>query len=113
MTDKTEDLELFWADITDDNVGHIQALHEASLIYLDRDKTRGDLWRKFPPSDKLRMIAEKYERAKYALDRLTEIHEMDSEAVNSALTQEFEDAMLDTINFATFALRQVREGQRG
>jgi hypothetical protein len=78
---------------------HFAVLGEAQMIYVDRDAKRGDLWRTRPPSHKLEMIQEKLDRAEYALE---------NEQIG-----EYEESLLDLINFAVFAIRQVREGQRG
>lgn len=97
-----------------DHGEHFGVLVQSHNIYLDRDKFRGDLWRSRPPSHKLEMIREKHDRAKRALNRMVALFEMDPAlGANELLIKEYEDSLLDIINFAVFAIREVREGQRG
>lgn len=86
---------------------HFAVLAEAQVIYVDRDFKRGDLWRTRPPSHKLEMAREKLDRAEYVYKLIPGSPKFDE------LHAEFEDSLLDLINFAVFAIRQVREGQRG
>lgn len=106
------DAETIYVEVdTDDQMEHAAVLSEAMRIYMDRDAVRGDLWRNFPPTDKFKMIREKTDRAVSALARLG--HPVKSKHFIDRLEHEIIDSMLDTINFAVFAIRQVRDGQRG
>jgi hypothetical protein len=94
--------------LTDEHQAHLNIMIEALRIYLNKDLVRGDLWRTRPPSHKLEMIQEKHDRAERALPAIN-----GDELISQDAMDEYEDDLLDIINFAVFALRQVREGQRG
>jgi len=78
---------------------------QAQDIFVDRNALRGDLWRKFPPSDKIRELRERVMR----VERLATIDWQVQEGREAAIA----DECLDIINYAVFLIRQTREGVAG
>ena len=94
-------------DLTGDEHAHLSVMEEAFFIYRERTGVRGQLWREFPPSDKIRMIKEKAARMNAAYTLVPD------EEVTPERVAAMEDDALDIINFAVFFVRQIREGSRG
>ena len=80
---------------------HRLVLDEAQKIYENRSKVRGQMWLETTISRELDMIREKLDRAENA-------HNMGLGDPDFA--KEFDDSLLDLINFAVFALRKQRRG---
>jgi hypothetical protein len=93
---------------------HLDVLLEADAIFRAKNPIRGDMWRQYPPSDKLRELRERVDRMQSALAILGRDDLKESAPSSYALAENaaIEDA-LDTINFAVFFIRQIREGARG
>lgn len=85
-----------------DAVQHMAVLIEAHTLFLNRSMTRGDMWRSFPPSDKIRELRERVGRIETARNY------GDPEVVAKTIR---EDAV-DLINYATFLIKQIDEGNR-
>lgn len=92
---------------TEDELQHLNVLLEAQRLFIDRSVLRGDLWRQFPPSDKVRELHERVSRMEmiqngmYLADRMESgVRELRAEAI-------------DVISFATFLVKQLDEGARG
>jgi hypothetical protein len=108
-------------ELTPDQMEQMQVMMSAFHIYLNRDTIRGDMWRTRPPSHKLDMIDEKTERARRAIVLLAQQptvfaseEEYSPEAAHRAdIVREINDCCWDIINFAVFAIREVREGNIG
>ena len=98
----------------DDVKTHLDVLGEAWQIFQEKNELRGDMWRDFPPSDKLREVRERchrmertYEQFKFELPP-----EGPEDPYKTFRGAAINDA-LDTINYLVFFIRQLREGQRG
>jgi|KBSMisStaDraftv2_1062788.scaffolds.fasta_scaffold61294_6 hypothetical protein len=91
-----------------DQKRHLEILMQSYEIYTDRDRMRGDMWRSRPIYHKFEMMREKTDRAEKALDRMDPAVVVEDEE----LVKEFIDSLLDNINFAVFAIRELEEGQR-
>ena len=92
--------ELALYNISDEHYVHLVTMMDAFYLYQEKDAIRGDMWRQFPPSDKIRELRERVMRinAAYSLDT-------GREAIIS-------DA-IDAINYNVFLIRQLREGAKG
>lgn len=88
-----------------DRQAHLNVLDDAHEIFVKKDAVRGDMWREFPPSDKIRELGERVRRIEKAYDRVSAGH-LPSVAIIR------EDA-LDLINYSVFLIRQLDEGARG
>jgi hypothetical protein len=100
---------------SEDHYQHQQVLDEAQRIFEQKDSLRGDMWRKYPPSDKIREIRERADRLTSANTILARMAEENGDThANGDLVEEtlISDA-LDTINYAAFLIKQIREGARG
>lgn len=81
-------------EVNDENVAQLQVLLEAMHIYQEREAVRGGLWKMAGAKDSAHHLASKSRRVTYALDHAT------PDAVI--------DDGLDAINYAAFAVRNVR-----
>lgn len=90
---------------------HGAVLFEAQQIFKEKNALRGDMWREFPPSDKLREIQERQRRIEKLYARVLEMPPFDRQ--QSMLVKAIEEDTLDLINYAVFFIRQLREGARG
>jgi hypothetical protein len=100
---------------SEDQVQHLGVLAEAMDIFIEKDALRGDMWRQYPPSDKIREIRERADRLTSANTILARMAEENGDThANGDLVEEtlISDA-LDTINYAAFLIKQIREGARG
>lgn len=94
----------------DDATQHLDVLMEAHRLFLDRSQVRGDMWRQFPPSDKVRELRERITRVESAFPM------MQMELVqpqNSSIAGIIRADALDIINYAAFLIKQLDEGARG
>jgi hydrogenase maturation factor HypF (carbamoyltransferase family) len=81
---------------------HELVLKEAQSIYVSRSKMRGQMWLDSSIERELNMIDEKLKRAQEAHNHFIQD--------DPDMMKEFEDSLLDLINFAAFALRKARRG---
>jgi hypothetical protein len=91
---------------TEDEEQHLNVLMEAFLLFRDRTGTRGDMWRQFPPSDKVRELRERVTRIETAF---VAINRFPDHADGTWATIR-EDA-IDIINYADFLIKQIDEGR--
>lgn len=97
--------------VTLTNEGHKFILQEAYAIFEEKNALRGDMWREFPPSDKLREIQERYRRIMRMYANVLET-QRDIGEDPAHVIEAIEEDTLDLINYAVFFIRQLREGQR-
>ena len=105
-TESSEQYEMVLHKLSSEHFEHLNTILDAFFIYQEKDQVRGDLWRAFPPSDKLRELRERLARIDYAYE-----HGLIDE-ISAARDAVLSDAV-DMINFLAFFIRQIREGQRG
>ncbi len=78
---------------------HRKVFDEAIKIYIDKSHVRGQMWLNAPITRELDMISEKLERARAAFNF----------GLNGKkFIEEFEDSLLDLMNFANFAIKKGR-----
>lgn len=82
----------------------VAVLNKVLGIYLDRSKTRGELWAEFDVHDALHHCKSKLARAQAAVGRLELGPVMDSPDTVHA---EALDSLYDLINYAAFAVRHL------
>ena len=88
---------------------HRDVLEEAHTIFRRRSAVRGQMWLDTTVQRELDMIGEKMYRAKGALDRLEAARENETpSSLIVDLESEFDDSLLDLINFAAFAIKKER-----
>ena len=92
--------ELALYNLSDEHYEQLLIMLDSFYIYQERDAVRGDMWRAFPPSDKIRELKERALRIAAAYE------------LGGASDVIVEDAQ-DIINYATFLIRQIREGATG
>lgn len=81
---------------------HELVLKEALAIYVSRSKVRGQMWEETSIQREFDMICEKLNRAEYAFANGLGLEDQKAVA-------EMDDALLDLVNFAVFALRKIRK----
>lgn len=82
---------------TPDNIEQMQCLAEAMEIYQERERVRGGLWKEAGAKDSAHHLLSKARRVAFAVE-----HDA-PEAV-------YDDA-LDAVNYAAFAVRNMRAGR--
>lgn len=92
--------ELALYNLSDEHYEHLLILLDSFYLYQERDAVRGDMWRQFPPSDKIRELRERVLRIEAAFN----LNASNEEIINDAQ---------DIINYSTFLIRQLREGATG
>jgi hypothetical protein len=92
---------------------HEGIFSEATRIYKDKSHARGQMWLETGIRRELEMMREKLNRAEAAYERI-EHHETvgDLHVSMTDLVDEFEDSILDGMNFANFAIKKFRRGIR-
>lgn len=89
---------------------HDDVFAEAAFIYRKRSQVRGQMWLETPVRRELDMIEEKLRRAEAAYERWVPADDCQHKDA-LAFKAEFEDSLLDLMNFANFAIKKVRRGQ--
>lgn len=84
-----------------DEAQHLRVLLEAMELFKGRSAMRGDMWRRFPASDKIRELRERVSRIEVARN-----FQRDPETTRRTIR---EDAV-DIINYAAFLIKQIDEG---
>jgi hypothetical protein len=82
---------------------HEQVFAEAQRIYEKRSQTRGQMWLETTITRELEMIREKLRRAELAFKN--------GSNHSDKMTAEFEDSLLDLMNFANFAVKKHRRSR--
>lgn len=90
-----------------DDAQHAEVLKEAFDLYQDKTSMRGDMWRQFPPSDKVRELRERVSRMEMIQNG------MYLEGRMEAGRRELRAEAIDTINYAAFLIKQLDEGAHG
>lgn len=82
---------------------HEAVFVDASQVFRSRSQTRGQMWLETSIKREMDMITEKLNRAESALSRGLDDPDM---------MREYEDSLVDLINFANFAIKKARRGVR-
>lgn len=90
-----------------DESQHLLVLLEAYNLYREKTTMRGDLWRQFPPSDKVRELRERVSRMETTQNSMYLVDRME------AGVRELRADAIDVINYAAFLIKQLDEGARG
>lgn len=88
--------------MTKDEMQHLEVLEEAQALFAERSEVRGDLWRQFPISDKVRELRERVSR----MESILNVKKMRPDVARAELRKE----ALDHINYAAFIIKQLDEG---
>jgi len=93
---------------------HFRVLQRAHAIFVEKSAVRGQLWLEFPPSDKIRELAERTLRLQEGYKLREHLR------TNNAIDQHIADIegilvedALDAINYAAFLIKQIERGMRG
>lgn len=100
--------------LSSEHFEHLITLMEAFDLYQEKDSVRGDLWRQFPPSDKIRELDERVRRLSWAYEQIKFMPP--PEGPEDPYRQHREAVLsdsIDIINFCVFLIRQIKEGARG
>lgn len=88
---------------------HDDILEEANTIFRRRSEVRGQRWLDTTIEREFEMIEEKLARAKAALERIQAArHNETPPSLVVDLEKEFDDSLLDLMNFAVFAIKKER-----
>lgn len=98
--------------LSTDDKDHISVLMESFRLFREKNAVRGDLWKQFPPSDKIRELRERVLRIETAA-RIMNGAQGDLIVQRELAAEAIVEDALDIINFAVFLIRQVREGECG
>jgi hypothetical protein len=85
---------------------HAAVLQESQNIFEKRGMVRGQMWLETSIKREFDMMDEKLARAKAAMKADSFV----SEDPDDPVRKEFEDSLLDLINFAAFAVKKRRRG---
>lgn len=92
-----EALELLGLKSSENNVAQMQVLVEAMFIYEEREEARGGLWKEAGAKDSAHHLGSKARRITFAVE-----HNKPDAVVDDGL---------DAVNYAAFAVRNVRAGR--
>lgn len=108
------DRDIGWSKDTERE--QIAVLLDAYEIFQQKNGERGDMWREFPPSDKIRELRERITRIERIWQNGTLVvhdygisHPMSFADISVLIEQE----CLDIINYSAFLIRQLKEGASG
>lgn len=93
-----------------DSVLHLNVAMDAVALFFDKDELRGDMWRAFPPSDKIRELSERVLRIEAMYSKLLPSN---SAEYRTRMKASIKEDALDLINYAVFLVRQLDEGMTG
>lgn len=88
---------------TADELQHLTVLMEALELFIERSTTRGNMWRQFPVSDKIRELRER-------VVRLENLQNVVSTIGRERVAPGMRNDLIDIINYAVFAVKQIDEG---
>jgi hypothetical protein len=95
----------------DDEYQHVMVFVEAFDLFRERSAFRGDMWRQFPPSDKIRELRERVSRIEMAVNMSHIVPQgRNAEGHMEAMKREIRSDAIDIINYATFLVKQIDEG---
>jgi hypothetical protein len=84
-------------DVNDENIAQLQVFIEAMHIYQEREASRGGLWKDAGAKDSAHHLGSKARRITFAVE-----HNKPEAVIDDGL---------DAINYAAFAVRNVRAGR--
>lgn len=90
----------------DSMVAQMVIVAEALALFDERSSLRGNLWREFPPTDKVTHLTSKLARIRMGEEVLASGVSVKPDAIQSLA-----DEALDMINYAAFYVRQRRDGE--
>lgn len=90
----------------DDNIKQFDVFLEALDVYIERTKTRGQLWKDFNVQEMAMHLRSKGARIQTAAGISP-----DSQSEADGLSEEIRDSSVDAINYAAFAERHRRAGK--
>jgi hypothetical protein len=93
-------------------VEQLKTMLDAFQIFVDRNEVRNDMWSEHDFADAIFHLESKVARAKAAVDVIRNESDPDPEFLRR-LDFEVRDSLLDTVNFAVFALRHFDAGRLG
>jgi hypothetical protein len=92
---------------------HLAVLNRAHRIYVNKSQLRGQMWRDFPPSDKLRELRERVSRLEAGYQQIRFDDPVEPPAAEVVVKEALIEDALDLINYAAFFIKQLERGQRG
>lgn len=92
---------------------HNGVLGEAMKVYVQKSRTRGQMWMDFPPSDKIRELKERVRRLETGYQHIRFLSGEPGPDLDVEVRDILIEDAIDTINYATFFVKQLRRGQRG
>ena len=93
-------------------VDQLKVMLDAFNIFVDRNAVRNDMWSEHDFADAIFHLESKVARAKAAVEVIRTESDPDPDFVRR-LDFEVRDSLLDTVNFAVFALRHFDAGRLG